>query len=184
MFEANKCSTFQIRLHTKKQLDSLKNGRKHTGNKALRLPWSAKGFILKAKGSLLTPEFLLMEPRQTAFIETSQKVEKEIILTCVSWTKTALANVNVLACLFPEEKRKINEPASSVWTCERKQLSQGFRAEGSVKVFNLSINQIFTCTQWHWEAHKLTYLLLCSCSNQKYFTRFVFLSTQAVHSRN
>lgn len=33
---------------------------------------------------------------------------KEVILTHVSWIafKTALANVNVLRCLFPKEKRK------------------------------------------------------------------------------
>lgn len=58
----------------------------HTRTVGKSLKWKAtqgyaegekKSFILKAKGPLLTLELPLMEPTQTAFIETPQKFEKE-----------------------------------------------------------------------------------------------------------
>lgn len=51
-----------------------------------------------------------MEPTQTAFIETLQEFQKEIILTHVSWIvfKTALANVNVYFIKKKKQKTKKN----------------------------------------------------------------------------
>lgn len=66
-------SNFKIAQHTRTAGKSLK----WKATQGYAEGWKKKSFILKAKGPLLTLELHLMEPTQTALIETPQKFEKE-----------------------------------------------------------------------------------------------------------